>query len=83
MISLLTPLLSSIGSSPSKKKIFFAMVLLPLSYFLLGNPKGSVVILLITSRVIATDNPFSITVALVLVRGMSEREISLAIRHGA
>ena len=78
MISLLTPFFSSIGSSPSKKNIFFAKVLLPLSYFLHGNPKGSAMILLITSWVITIDNPFTIVVSLVVVRGMSERANSLA-----
>ena len=71
------PVFSSFVSYPSKKKLFFARVLLPLSSFLHGNPKGSVVIQLITSGVIATDKTFTTPVALVLVRGMSERENSL------
>lgn len=78
MLPLLTPFLSSIVSSHSKNSFFFARVLLPLSSFLQGNPRGSVVILLITSGVISTYRPFTTIVAWVLVRGMGERENSLA-----
>lgn len=63
---------------PFQKNFFFARVLLSLSSFLQGNPKGSVVILLITSKVITTDRPFTTAMAWVLVRGMSERTNYLA-----
>lgn len=63
---------------PSKNNFFFAMVLLHLTYFLHGNPKGTVLIFFITLGVITTDRPFTIAVAWNLVRGMSERGKSLA-----
>ena len=73
---LLTPLLSSMGSSPSKKKFFFLVYLSPLSSFLQGTPRGSVVILLMSLGVRSMEMPLTTIVAWVLVSGMREREKS-------
>ena len=77
-LALLTPFLSSIGSSPSKRNLFLAIWLSRLSSFLQGTPRGNVVILLMSSGVISMERPLTTTVAWVLVSGMRERAKSQA-----
>ena len=63
---------------PFQKEFLLCKRVLTLILFLQGNPRVSVVTMLITWRVISTDRPFTIAVEWVLVRGMSERTKSLA-----
>ena len=64
----------TMGSSPSKKNFLLETWLSPLSSFLHGTPRGSVVTLLMSSGVSSMERPLTTIVAWILLSGMRERE---------